>query len=223
MNDDAVRPSRLILMPALITLAVTALRLVGELMRWNPTFFSREAGGAGAIVGIVWLVPVFGIYFARKLVAAGQGPARAGRALGLAFLGLALVPAGIFLAQPMKPPFLVVLAILAVTSIAGAFVASRGWPALGRVLLAYGLAARIPVAILMLVAMSANWGTHYELGPPDLPPMGLITKWVAIGLVPQMTFWIGFTIMVGTIFGSVAAMIGGRARSGGPALATGRA
>jgi hypothetical protein len=76
----------------------------------------------------------------------------------------------------------------------------------------------------MLVAMLANWGTHYELGPPELPPRGLFTKWLVIGLVPQLTLWIGFTMVVGAIFGSVAAMIGGRARSGGPALApTGRA
>jgi hypothetical protein len=54
--------------------------------------------------------------------------------------------------------------------------------------------------------------------------MGLFTKWLVIGLVPQLTLWIGFTMVVGAIFGSVAAMIGGRARSGGPALApTGRA
>ena len=129
------------------------------------------------------------------------------------------MPAAIFAAQALKLPFLAVLPLLAVASLAGAFVAFRGWPALGRVLGAYALAARIPVAALMLVAMMANWGTHYELGPPNLPPMGLFTKWVAIGLVPQLTFWIGFTMMVGAIFGSVAAMIGGRARSGGPALA----
>ena len=222
--NDTPRLGRLILVPALITLAVTALRLVGELMRWSPTFFSREAGGAGAIVGIVWLVPVFGVYFARKLLAAGLGPAGAGRALGLAFVGLAFVPAAIFAAQALKLPFLGVLPLLAVASLAGAFVAFRGWPALGRVLGAYALAARIPVAALMLLAMMANWGTHYELGPPDLPPMGLFTKWFAIGLVPQLTFWIAFTIVIGTIFGAVAAMIGGRARSGGEALApTGRA
>jgi hypothetical protein len=59
--NDTPRLGRLLLVPALITLAVTVVRLVGELMRWNPTFFSREAGGAGAIVGIVWLVPVFGV------------------------------------------------------------------------------------------------------------------------------------------------------------------
>jgi hypothetical protein len=87
------------------------------------------------------------------------------------------------------------------------------------VLGAYALAARIPVALLMLVAMIGNWGTHYELGPPDLPPMGLFAKWVAIGLFPQLTFWIAFTIVVGTIFGSVAAMIGRRAQSAAPAVA----
>jgi hypothetical protein len=222
--NDTVRTSRLILVPALITLAVTVLRLVGELMRWNPTFFSREAGGAGAIVGIVWLVPIFGVYFARKLVAAGLGPAGGGRALGMALLGLTFVPAGIFLARALKLPLLGTVPLLAVVSLLAAFVAFRGWPALGRVLGAYGLAARIPVAALMLVAMMANWGTHYELGPPNLPPMGLFAKWLVIGLLPQLTFWIAFTIVIGAIFGSVAAMIGGQARSGGPALApTGRA
>ena len=57
-----------------------------------------------------------------------------------------------------------------------------------------------------------------------MPPMGLFPKWLLIGLVPQLTLWIGFTVVVGTIFGSVGAMLAGRARSGGPAVApTGRA
>ena len=43
------RPSlrRLILGPALITLAITLLRLVGELSRWSPSLFNREPGGPG--------------------------------------------------------------------------------------------------------------------------------------------------------------------------------
>ena len=213
------RVGRLILWPAVITLAVTALRLVGELQRWDERFFSRAAGGAGAIVGIVWLVPIFGIFFARHLVSTGNRPAGAGRALGMALLGMALIPAGVAVANVLKLPFLGVLPILAVVSVAAAFVAYRGWPALGRVLLAYGLAARIPVALVMLVAIMANWGTHYELGPPGMPPMGTFTKWFAIGFVPQMTFWVGFTMVVGAIFGAVTAMLMGRSRAGGPALA----
>jgi len=204
---------RLVLVPALITLAVTGLRLVGELLRWDPRLFSREAGGAGAIVGIVWLVPVFGIYFARKLVAAGDRPSGPGRALGHALLGLALVPAAAFLGRALNLSLPAVITLFAVVSLAGGYVAYRGWPGLGRVLAVYGLAARIPVALLMLVAMMANWGTHYELGPPDLPPMGLLPKWIFIGLIPQLTFWIAFTVIVGIVFGSVAAMLEGRSRS----------
>src|SRR6185295_3142583 len=83
------------LVPSLITLAITILRLVGELQNWSPTFFSRAAGGAGAIVGIVWLVPIFGVYFAVKLAKAGATPG-AGRVLGYSALALAVAALTIF-------------------------------------------------------------------------------------------------------------------------------
>ena len=68
MTESRAGPhGRLILVPAGITLAVTLLRLIGELQEWSSALFNRSAGGGGAIVGIVWLVPVFGIYFALKL------------------------------------------------------------------------------------------------------------------------------------------------------------
>jgi hypothetical protein len=79
---------RLIVVPAIITLFVTLLRLVGELQRWSPKFFSREAGGAGALVGIVWLVPIFGIYLAIRLNQAGHGPISRARAIGFALAAL---------------------------------------------------------------------------------------------------------------------------------------
>src|SRR4249920_99051 len=81
---------RLIAVPAVITFAVTLLRLVGELQRWSPKFFSREAGGGLAIIGIVWLVPIFGIYFAIRLSQAGHGPTSRGRAIGFALAALVL-------------------------------------------------------------------------------------------------------------------------------------
>ena len=76
----------LIKVPAIITLAVTFLRLVGELEHWSRTYFG-QAGGYNAIVGITWLAPLFGIFFAAKLVRAGYGPFSAGRALGFAGAG----------------------------------------------------------------------------------------------------------------------------------------
>src|SRR5512142_3187783 len=90
MSDDApVSTGKLVLVPAVITLGVTLLRLFGELQGWSPRLFSREAGGGGALVGISWLVPVFGAWFGWRIARAGSVP-RFGRALGLTLLGLAL-------------------------------------------------------------------------------------------------------------------------------------
>jgi hypothetical protein len=43
---------KLILVPSVITLAVTLLRLVGELQHWPSALFNRDAGGGGSIIGI---------------------------------------------------------------------------------------------------------------------------------------------------------------------------
>jgi len=57
---------------------------------------------------------------------------------------------------------------LAAFAVAGAL-QRAGWPGLFRLLVVYGYAARIPVAILMFFAFQGNWGTHYDsLRPP--PP-----------------------------------------------------
>ena len=215
---NEVETRKLILVPALITLAVTLLRLTGELLHWSKALFNPEPGGGGALVGIAWLVPVFGIYFGLKLAKAGlAGPP--GPAIGFALLGLLIMPLGGFTAVALGMPqqSLWLLGVFVVLSIVGAVIAYRGWPALGRVLLAYGLAARIPVALVMLAAMFGNWGTHYDLAPPDFPAMSTIAKWVIIGLVPQMTIWIWFTMAAGGLLGAITAAVAGRARR--PALA----
>jgi len=90
---------RLILMPGVITLAVTVLRLVGELEHWSKTWFNPEQGGFLAVVGIVWLAPVFGIYFALKLSRAGQGAVHLGHAIAHAILGAILLAGGLLSLQ----------------------------------------------------------------------------------------------------------------------------
>jgi len=215
---NEIETRKLILVPALITLAVTLLRLTGELRHWSPALFNPAPGGGGALVGIAWLVPVFGVYFGLKLARAGlAGPT--GPAIGFALLGLLIMPIGGFTAVKlgMSQQSLALLGVFVVLSIIGGAVAYRGWPALGRVLFAYGLAARVPVALVMLAAMLGSWGTHYDLPPPDFPAMSPIAKWLIIGLAPQMTIWIWFTIAVGALFGAITAAVAGRARR--PALA----
>jgi hypothetical protein len=191
---------------------VTLLRLVGELQGWSPLFFSREAGGGGALVGIAWLVPVFGAWFGWKLARSGERTGRLGRALGLAILAFALVPASGLVAGKLgvDETSLAMLGVFAVVAVAGLAVAYLAWPALGRVLLLYGLAARVPVVLVMLAAILGNWGTHYDVPPPGAPEMSGLWKWAVIGLLPQMTIWLWFTSVIGGVFGIVAGAIAGR-------------
>ena len=107
---------------------------------------------------------------------------------------------------PLTESFTIVFVAFAIVGLAIGILA---WPALGRTLLAYGLAARIPVALLMLVAMLGNWGTHYD-ARPSLPAMSTLRWWVGIGLVPQLFFWIHVTIVLGALFGIVAAAVARR-------------
>jgi hypothetical protein len=211
-NGDSVRPGQLILAPAIVTLGVTLLRLVGELQGWSPRFFSKAAGGGGAIVGISWLVVIFGAWFGWKLAKAGQGPAAVGRGLGLAILAFALMIVLGFAtnALGMNQESFSTFAVYVVGAIVGLLVGLRAWPALGRVLLAYAFAARVPVALVMLVAILGSWGTHYDVAPPNFPAMAPLSKWLLIGLLPQLTIWIWFTVAVGSLFGILAAAIAKR-------------
>jgi hypothetical protein len=206
-------PGKLILVPALITFAVTLLRLVGELQGWAPALFSREAGGGGALVGISWLVPVFGAWFGWKLAKAGSSPGRIGPALLIAILAFALLPAvgfGAIKAANLSQESFVAFGLFVVLAFAGLALGLRAWPALGKVLLQYALAARVPVILVMLAAMLGNWGTHYDVAPPNFPAMSPLAKWFTIGVVPQLSIWIWYTVVVGMVFGILAAAVAGR-------------
>ena len=71
-EGKSVSIASLITIPALITLVVTVLRLVGEIEHWPKPWFNPAAGGGGAIIGISWLPIIFGPYFALKLAGAGE-------------------------------------------------------------------------------------------------------------------------------------------------------
>ena len=204
----------LVMMPALITLAVSILRLVGELEHWPKVLFNPSAGGGAAIVGISWLPFIFGVYFALKLARAGEGPASTGKAIGFAVLGFLLVFAGVFLAFGPKPAFPGKMVVgLLVMAVGGAAPLSA-WPALAKTLVAYGYAARIPVAVIMFFAIRGNWGTHYDVLPPGYTgPTSFWGEYLMIGLVPQLVFWVAFTITTGSLFGSVASAVAHRGKA----------
>jgi hypothetical protein len=56
----------------------------------------------------------------------------------------------------------------------------------------------------MLLAISGNWGTHYDAFPPGFPFTSAMEKWFWGGLLVQMTIHVGNTVLLGSLFGSVA-------------------
>ncbi|MFT7535997.1 MAG: hypothetical protein ACI85K_001950 [Hyphomicrobiaceae bacterium] len=208
----------MVLVPAVISLAVTILRLVGELQGWNDQFFSNVApGGDGkpGWVGIGWLMPIFGFWFGRKLRLQTGGPASLGKA-ALRFLIGAAVLIGGFAAciglglmvmpseqAPGQPSGLLYALALALGS---AIIMFTAWPRLAATLLLYGILARIPVIVITWLAVENAWGSHHTKLAPG-------TVLVAEGdrlmylLMPQMTIWIVATIMVGGLFGCLGAKL----------------
>jgi hypothetical protein len=172
-----------------------------------------------ALIGIVWLVPIFGVYFAIKLAGAGEGPGRVGRVLLHTLLSIVVVVIGFALAFQVSPPGMpAAQACVGIASIVAIAIQHRGWPSLSRVLLAYGYAARIPVTVIMFFAIRGSWGTHYDGPPPGFPEgMSWFPKFILIGAIPQLIVWIAFTVIVGMLFGAAAVALAKRGRQAGAA------
>jgi hypothetical protein len=216
--------ARLVLVPTLFTLGVTLLRVAGERAGWSARWFSRATqgvvpSGTTWLIGISWLPLPFGLYFAWRLLRAGLGPREPWRAAVCAGAGVAIGLVGLFSLVPRLPvPFPhILLAIWSVLVLAAA-VQWWGWPELASTLLAYGLLARLPVAMVMLLAMAGEWGTHYDYADaPGLRAMPLVPRYLWLALVPQLVFWVGVTVVLGCVGGALAlGLLGRRAR---PALA----
>jgi hypothetical protein len=207
--------ARLLLWPVVLTLAVTLLRLVGELRGWSPTWFGRVAGGGLAIVGIAWLAPIVGAWLGYRLGRAGLRPTSFLRGVGLPLLALAvtflLAAAGgrLTAGQTATGRF----AVWGVSSLVGAALAVAAWPALGRVLLAYALGARLPVVGVMYLAMHGRWKTHYDAAPPGFPPMLPTRRWLWTGVLPQLTIWVAWTVILGVLFGVAGFVLGSERRA----------
>ena len=203
----------LITVPALVTLGITILRLVGEVEHWPAPWFNTAPGGGAAVVGISWLPIIFGPYFAVKLAGTGDHPVSNGKAIGLALAGLAVMILGgfvVFAGITRGGGALTILGFL--VTLAAAFVPRVAWPALGTTLLAYAFAARIPVLIVMFIAMRAGWTTHYSVIDPRLAHAPFWQQFIDEALLPQMCAWIGYTVVVGAVVGTVVAAIARRGK-----------
>lgn len=198
---------RQVMVPVAITWLVALVRLAGELAAGPAWLFSSAPGGGHAVVGVIWLVPVFGCWFGMRLARAGGGPPGRLRALGLYVLAAAIYVGGFRLAGGIDGSTHAgiatqILSMGGVAVLAGA-VAFAAWPRLGACNLLYGLGARAGTAVVTVVAVLAAWGTHFEkFGPNDFATMtrGEAAAWLAF---TQIAFWVPFTIVVGGLFGSL--------------------
>ncbi len=113
------------------------------------------------------------------------GPRSAGRVVLFGILGLALIFCSRFLFAIFPGHFPKILIPLWLCWAAAAAFQFFGWPCLFKTLLAYGLAARIPVAIVMFFAMLRKLGTHYDyVGMPPPFSMPPVPRYLWLALFP---------------------------------------
>lgn len=213
----------LVAVAAVLTLLVTVTRLVGEMQGWNPALFGTAAGGAGTLVGISWLVPLFGLWFGWRLRRTGAD-VRWGRAAVLYLLGVGVFAGGVFGSVQLgwlkfptveHPGEAEGMRYFLGTMLVAALVGLVAWPRLSIVLLVYGLLARIPVVAVTWLAVHNKWDTHYAKLGPGLTASSLDDAFYKLSLA-QVTFWIfTFTLLVGGVFGCLGAALAGKGKGPG--------
>ena|SRR5215510_9330246 len=195
--------SRLIAVPALIAVAVTALRAFGEVHHWPEPIVNSAVCGK-AILGVVWLVPIFGVYFALRLFRASSQPKFLMRAVILAIASLLLKLGGTFVMERPGLGYITRVSLnLAVTALALGLQAVA-WPDLFKALLMYGYASRVPIAVVEFLAMRGHWGTHYDALDPGFPQIGFWPTYIRVSLIPNIFFMEAYTVIVGGLLGIFA-------------------
>jgi hypothetical protein len=177
---------------------VTLLRLTGELMAW-PYPLVNSAPCGKAILGVVWLVPIAGVYFAVKVRALEAPPPLFGRLFLYAAAGLAMKLAGTALMEMHGRYAPRLLGNFALT-MAGVVLSALAWPRLFQLLLAYGYASRLPVAVVTFLAMRGHWGTHYDALDPGFPAIRFWPTFLRVSFVPNIFFMEAYTVIVGLLF-----------------------
>ena len=200
-SSNEFSATRIVIVPALIAIAVTLARLTGELHQWPKPLVNADVCGK-AILGVVWLVPIFSIYFAMSLWRSGQRP-KLNLAIALAAGGLLLKLAGTYIME-QQGPYLVRMSLNFAVTLAGLLLQFLAWPDLAKILLVYGYLSRIPVAIVQFLAMRGAWGTHYDAIDPGFPKIGFWPTYLRVAFVPNIFFMEAYTVIAGVLIGSVA-------------------
>ena len=103
----------------------------------------------------------------------------------------------------------------------------KGFRAVLRGLIAYALASRGAVALLMVVATTWRLGSHYDLsrvtdvwfwGDMHRFDPGSAQQILYLGVIPQVTFWVVYTVVTGLLGAGLAAAVLSARRAPGVGL-----
>lgn len=202
-NVGVVKP---VLIAGAITLLVTLLRFYGETHDWAPKLFSKEPGGAGALIGISWLVIPVGFWLGRRVARAYGRPASMPRAVALAALAIAGFAGGIFFVTWQWPNDFDALGVyLGLGTPIASLLLLAGWPRMFFVNLVYAALARIPVIAVQYYAIGEDLGTHFEKVAPEFGARPPEVR-AQMLMQAQLCFWIPFTIIACGVFALLGAL-----------------
>lgn len=188
-----------------LTLVVTVVRLVGELQGWDPDWFSAEAGSPLNPFGIVWLVPVAGLLFGRRLAQGGGAPKFVAGffvpMFGFLAMMVTLATAGERFEGDDLLQFMDYVMIGApILSLLALFV----WPRAFVTLLAYAVFARVPVMLVQYLDIQNGWQTHYGKVHEAFAGMSADARiWMLTKA--QLCMWMSFTVLLGCAFAAIGA------------------
>jgi hypothetical protein len=187
----------LLLIAGLLTLAVTVVRAIGECNGWNPAWFGSDAGSPLNPFGIVWLVPVFGFLFGRRLAQIASPPPFVKRFYVPMFALLALVGWVGYVGAELKGELL--RAAMGYVVYGAPLLALLGlfaWPRAFVANLLYALCARAPVIVVQYLDIQNGWQTHYGKVHPALPAMTADERLWGLTLA-QLFVWVPSTVLLG--------------------------
>jgi hypothetical protein len=200
-NSPASLP-RAVGIAAAVTLAVTLVRLLGEMQQWAPRVFDVRPGGGLSPFGITWLVLPFGFWFGRRLALVGQRPRSTAAACVWLLLGIALGVAGFVGAFVVTLDWRMRSLLANTAAVLAGLLAFRAWPRAYVVLAAYGALARLPVIVVQYVSIECGWLNHFAKGPPGSDPQHAL---LLLLTAAQCLLWpLGWT----TLVGGLAAVLG---------------
>ena len=79
------------------------------------------------------------------------------------------------------------------------------WLRFSKTQVAYALSARIPIVVIMFLALRGHWGTHFDNVQARYAHMSFWPTYLYFALLPHLVLWVSYTVVSGAVVGTIAA------------------